>query len=473
MRNSVARIFLAVAATIPMTVMCAFAQFQSEDDISVYSQELLGRIEQGRQSGQLSATNYQNLRGLYNNVETIRQQYRNRRMSDQERFMMMTSLINLDKQLTTNLHDDQNARYQNWDPNSRSWRRNWWTRVNPSTTPGSFNFDQEIDAYQRELRERIDSGRQSGRLTSREVLRLSAQYEEIDNLQSQYRRGGFNSSEHEELINKLTGLDREITAQLHDDDRSHFNSWDPRSNSWNQNWWQSGGRGNNTASRGGFNQEIDSYQRLLKQRIDRGRDSGRITPRELSRLTASYDEIDSLQRQYRREGFDNQERNTLMSRLTQLDRDVTNELHDNDQARYNYWNPQNSSWNQNWWLPSWVPVLGRPNLPTSTQPVTGTYLEQLTADKSRIQRRMSRAQREGLLTPAEASALNQEYAALEDLQRRYLPDGFNRNEKSIMEQRVASMEANLTEFTSNDDSRQASGDGWRRRRGNSPWRDGD
>jgi hypothetical protein len=162
MRNKVARTLLALAATIPLTVLAVSAQSNNDEDIAFYAQELNQRIEAGRNS--ISSDNYNNLRNLYNQIDMIRRQYGNRRMGDAERNNMMASLMNLDRELTKNLHDDQNARWQNWDPNTRSWRNNWWRNANVAN-PG-FNFNDEIDSYQRDLKNRIDRGRQTGRLSS-------------------------------------------------------------------------------------------------------------------------------------------------------------------------------------------------------------------------------------------------------------------------------------------------------------------
>lgn len=228
-----------LALTIPMTITIASAQAAQDADIAAYSQDLARRIELGRQSGQLSQANFNSVQSLYNNVEMIRRGLGNRPMNAVVRQNMMTSLTNLDKQLTGFLHDDVNARYQMWDPTRRSWRNNWWQADQQHSGINSFN--QEIDAYQKSLKERIDRGRASGRITRAELNQLSTAYDNIDRAQQQYRIGGFSSYERNSLMSMLTQLDRNITTQMHDDENSHYRNWNQNGNGWNNSWWKKPG----------------------------------------------------------------------------------------------------------------------------------------------------------------------------------------------------------------------------------------
>lgn len=234
----------ALAVTLPMTITIASAQAAQDADIAAYSQDLARRIELGRQSGQLTQANYNSVQSIYNNVETIRRGLGNRPMNPMIRTNMMTSLTNLDKQLTGFLKDDVNSRYQMWDPSRRSWRNNWWQGDNS----GANNFSQEIDAYQNCLKQRIDQGRASGRITRSELAQLTTAYDNIDRAQQQYRIGGFSSYERNSLMSMLTSLDKNITTQMHDDENSHYRHWNPNGNSWKDSWWKRSGTGNSTTS---------------------------------------------------------------------------------------------------------------------------------------------------------------------------------------------------------------------------------
>lgn len=225
---------IALALTLPMTIAIAHAQAAQDADITAYSQDIAMRISRGQQMGQLTPENYNNIQSLYNNVENIRRSLGNKPMNAMVRTNVMNSLTNIDKQLTTYLHDDVNSRWQMWDPNRRSWRNQWW-RGNQS---GGNSYNGEIEAYQNSLKQRIDQGRQDGKITRSELNQLMLSYNDIDRMQQQYRAGGFSSWERNSLMAQLTKLDREITDQVHDNENSHYQNWNSQGNSWSNKWWQ-------------------------------------------------------------------------------------------------------------------------------------------------------------------------------------------------------------------------------------------
>lgn len=456
MRKQVARTLLALAATIPLTVLAVSAQSNNDEDIAFYAQELNQRIEAGRNS--ISADNYNNLRNLYTQIDMIRRQYGNKRMGDAERNNMMASLMNLDRELTKNLHDDQNARWQNWDPSTRRWRNNWWqNQLNGNVSNNSYNFNDEIDSYQRDLKTRIDRGRQSGRLSPSEYNRLWNQWGVIDRSQQDYRRGGFDMRERNNLMGMLTQLDRDITAQMRDDNDSRFRFWDPNKNTWNQNWWKPGWTASNApgwnpngnsgwnGANQGFDDEIDSYQRNLKSRIDRARSQGRLSPSELNSLNSQYAQIDRMQQDYRRGGFDMRERNALMTQLTKLDRDITAQARDDENSRFKYWDPNKNTWNQNWWKPGWTAqntpstnVNPNDNMRNSMQ-----FNDEVNSYQARLRQELNRGERSGKLTSAEVADLNRQYEQIENLQKSSRGRGFTRGERDNLMNQLRTLETNI------------------------------
>lgn len=228
MRIKIASTLLLLATVLPLSVLPARAY---DEDIAAYAQELDWRIEQGRYS--LNPTNYQNLRNIWNQVEMIRRQYMNRQMGANERNSMMASLMNIDRELTTNLHDTQFSHYQDWNPATKTWRQNWWSR-----TGQNYNYDSELDSYMRNLRDRLNRGRSS--MSPGEYMRLQQMYANIDRMQLDSRRGGLSFSERNALMSSLTQLDRDLTRQLHDEDNARFHHWDGNNSTWNQQWWRSG-----------------------------------------------------------------------------------------------------------------------------------------------------------------------------------------------------------------------------------------
>jgi len=230
-----------LAVTLPMSIAIAYAQSSQDADITAYSQDIAMRIARGQQTGQLSPENYNNIQSLYNNVENIRRSLGNKAMNPMVRANVMTSLTNIDRQLTGYLHDDFNSRHQMWDPNRKTWNNQWWRADRRNRNA----FNNEIDSYQRSLKQRIDQGRSSGRITSNELNQIMATYNHIETTQQHFRVDGYSQAEHDSLMNMLTQLDREVTDQMHDDENSHYKNWNTQSNSWSNNWWQ-----NNNSNRG-------------------------------------------------------------------------------------------------------------------------------------------------------------------------------------------------------------------------------
>lgn len=467
MRKKVARTVLALAATIPLTFIAVNAQSYPDEDIAIYAQELNNRIEQGRSA--IAADKYNNLRDLWNKIDTIRRQYGNKQLGAMERNNMMASLTNLDRQLTEHLHDEQNSHWQNWDPNTKSWRQAWWkNRPNvPNNNSATANFNEEIDAYQRSLKARLDRGRANGKITPSEYGRLISKYNALDRAQVDYRRGGFNFTERNSLMTMLTQLDRDLTAELRDDNESRFRYWDPSKNTWNQNWWKPGwtasntggggwmGGGSNSAGNVQFNEEIDSYQRDLKARMDRARASGRLNPAEMAKLNAAYDRIDRMQRDYRSGGFNATERNSLMGMLTQLDRDITAQARDDQNSRYRYWDPNKNTWNQAWWKPGWTAPAGNPNdvMKNSTQ-----FGEEINQYQAKLRQEINRGERSGQLTAAESAELMREYDAIDALQKSTRSRGFTRGERDTLVQRLKALESKIDSASRNNISQGSAAD---------------
>ncbi len=451
MWKKVSKLMIALALTIPMSVTVVAAQSAQDADIWSYSQDLNMRIQNGRQTGQLNSSDYNNLNGLWTKIEMIRRQYTNKNMGPNERNAMMASLTTLDRQLTENLKDYDLSHYQNWDPNKRSWRQNWWTGIN-----GGATFNDEIDSYQRSLKSRIDRGRSSGQLTGSEVNRLTAAYNNIDAAQRQYRMAGISNWERNSLMTMLTQLDRDITSQMNDQDQSRYKYWNAGNKSWSQNWWKPGWTnnwGNNVSvnpDTSDFNQEIDSYQNDLRSRIERGRSSGALNPAEVNRLMSAYAQIDRTQQQYRIGGFNHTERNSLMTSLTQLDRDITAQLRDDDRSHYRQWDPNKNTWNQSWWKNN----VGNNNNGNVNNGDTYGYGHrsaqseafntEVNDEQKRVKELLIRGQRNGHLTAQEVADLNRQYDEIDRLQAQYRSRGYTRTERDSVMQKLQALNNSLT-----------------------------
>jgi hypothetical protein len=371
--------FFTLAATIPLTVMIANAQF-SVDDLGSYSQNLQARLYQGQATGQLSSSEFNNLQALYNNVETVRRSFGNRQPKGAERIAMMNSLTNLDRQITDHLHDNEQSRYQYWDANRNDWRADSREQIRTLLPVSSHDvaYNNEIEPYIASLHSRLESGRHSGRLTPSEYSNLSTRLDQIESLDHNYQ-SNWNFWRRNSIMNMLTKLDQDIVVQLHDDDMARYKYWDTKSNKWNHQWWQNGwknplamnaavvnpvvvnpiaGTAPNQNYWNNGNRElsadIDSFQQRLRDKLQQGEQSGRLTRNELSDLNNQYDQIDSVRRAYRHGGMNQSEHDTLTQMLTRLDSQINAQMRDDDRHGWHNGNGNGSGngnghgWHHGW-----------------------------------------------------------------------------------------------------------------------------
>lgn len=71
-------------------------------------------------------------------------------------------------------------------------------------------FNDEVNSFQARLRQEINRGERSGKLTAAEVADLNRQYEQIDSMQKSSRARGFTRGERDNLINQLKVLETNI-----------------------------------------------------------------------------------------------------------------------------------------------------------------------------------------------------------------------------------------------------------------------
>lgn len=78
---------------------------------------------------------------------------------------------------------------------------------------------QSINQRQYQLDRRIDQGVRNGSLTRREAGRLRAEFGQLVRLEAQYRRGGLNRWERNDLDQRFDRLSARIRYERRDDDR--------------------------------------------------------------------------------------------------------------------------------------------------------------------------------------------------------------------------------------------------------------
>ena len=175
--------------------------------------------------------------------------------------------------------------------------------------PASAQAWQSINQRQATLDQRIDMGVRNGSLTRSEAVRLRAEFNDLNRLETRYRvtGGGLSLQERADLDRRFDALSAQIRFERHD-----------AQNDWGRNW-----------NNGGHWMNINERQRFLDQRIDRGRRDGSLSLTEATRLRMEFQNIARLEARYRRTGgLNNAERRDLDLRFDRLGARISAETRD-------------------------------------------------------------------------------------------------------------------------------------------------
>lgn len=176
-----------------------------------------------------------------------------------------------------------------------------------------------VDYRQDRLDARIEAGVRSGDLSRTEAARLQNEYRDIQRLEARYRADGLSNWERRDLDRRMDALSIRISAQRTDDQTG-------------AGWY--GGRGWND-NRGDW-VSINRRQAQLDRRIEAGYRSGRLTPREATRLRAEYNALARLEDRYRVNGLTGRERADLDARFDRLAAQIRFEVRDGQRMGYGY-----------------------------------------------------------------------------------------------------------------------------------------
>lgn len=154
-----------------------------------------------------------------------------------------------------------------------------------------------INQRQAQLEQRIDVGVRNGSLTRNEARTLRSEFDQIASLERRYRSNGLSGVERRDLDRRFDALSARIRYERHD---NAGNSW----------------------------QNINQRQAQLDRRIDQGVRDGSLSRREATRLRSEFQQIASLEAQYRRNGLTARERADLDWRFDRLSAQVRAERGD-------------------------------------------------------------------------------------------------------------------------------------------------
>lgn len=176
-----------------------------------------------------------------------------------------------------------------------------------------------INARQASLDDRIDAGVRSGDLSREEAIRLRGEFRQIQALEARYRSGGLSDWERRDLDRRMDALSIRVSSER--TDRQTGPGW-------------YGGRGW-TDQRGEW-VSINRRQDQLDRRIEAGYRSGRLTPREATRLRAEFNALEKLEARYRVNGLSGRERADLDQRFDRLAANLREEARDGQRYGYGY-----------------------------------------------------------------------------------------------------------------------------------------
>lgn len=280
-----------------------------KSNISTRQAQLESQISSGVIAGQLTPAEERDLRAELNRIEGLEGSYLvDGNLTNIEVQHLVDELTNLTTRLQTYLTNTTTVQVG-------SNRHGDWFRRNGGPNAGPGNQAQRqahLDTQQAQIDARIEQGVTSGRLSNRESSSLRAALNQIAaDEQAALADGRLSYDEQQRLLASLNTLDTRVTTELRDAER----------------------RGRNRGPRGGrAGGGINAQQSLLRQRIQGGIRSGKLTRSEADQLMAKERRIADLEVRLRTTGggLSFEESRRLNMELSQLSRDVSKQLADRD-----------------------------------------------------------------------------------------------------------------------------------------------
>ncbi len=221
------------------------------------------RIDAGVRTGQLTGAEAARLRAEFQQIARLENDYRRNGLTAGER----ADLDQRFDRLASEIRDERR------DGRYAGGNERW----------------QTINERQAQLDQRIDAGVRSGQLTRAEAARLRAEFRQIAQLETRYRRNGLTANERADLDRRFDRLAMQIRIDRNDSQRAD-------------------GRWEN----------LNQRQAQFLQRLDTAVQDRRLTQRQAANLTAEFRSIADLEQRYRRGGLNATERAELNRRFDRL-----------------------------------------------------------------------------------------------------------------------------------------------------------
>ncbi|MBY0546654.1 MAG: hypothetical protein K2W95_05150 [Candidatus Obscuribacterales bacterium] len=204
------------------------------------------------------------------------------------------------------------------NPWSRNTYNSWRGRNSDDAINNQVQLQASIDTRQAALDSQIEQSLSAGILTWQQARTFETELNQIAAKETTFTADGrLSYRETNELLADLDTLDGKVKA--------HIANYDRNRRDWGRN--RNRGRGNH--------RNYNSTQSVLRQRIDFGLRSGRLTRVEANRLIRDEQRIADLEAQMRLSGgrLSYSEQRRLLTELDNLSRNITRELNDH-QVQY-------------------------------------------------------------------------------------------------------------------------------------------
>ncbi|MBY0357878.1 MAG: hypothetical protein K2W82_07740 [Candidatus Obscuribacterales bacterium] len=281
-----------------------------QDTIKINMNTRQAQLEQeiaaGVASGQLTPQEENDLRADLNRIAALQGSYlADGVFSNFEVQSLLNEMSNFSGRLSSYMSNTTSVATGSYRDNN--WFRNYFNQNSSNDVVGNQQMMRaNIDSRQAQLDSLITEGMSNGRLNWNDAQSFRNELGRIANNEyTSLADGRLSYSESRRLMDDLEALNTKVTSHLHGQ-------------------WGGGGR----RGPGRHHTNINTQQTLLRQRIERGRISGRISAREYDQLIRDDQKIESLESQLRNSGrrltFEEQRR--LHSELDQLSRRISQAL---------------------------------------------------------------------------------------------------------------------------------------------------
>lgn len=178
-----------------------------------------------------------------------------------------------------------------------------------------------LNARRVQLESQVAAAASSGQLSAQLAAAYRAQLNENAVVQTNYRGdGSLSFTEAQTVLTELNNIDGRIQSAINSAVAVNpLPNWECSNSGWTRRW-----------SAGLSTRQLDDLQAQILARLEGGRQEGRLTPDEYSKLKARLDRIIARKNQVTLSGgfVSRGEHNALLNRLQDLTRRVTKELED-------------------------------------------------------------------------------------------------------------------------------------------------